>query len=439
MWKYIPKKLKIILISILSLVIITGVAIICWYLSINWGAEDKKVSKTFYVGELVLADGTQQDIIEIEYFANTDNSGYEAFEIKYNYFMDETRTKTYSQGFQYIADKGYPIEFGAGGETLFIEKKPFRTEGAWFWAEKHYNTQIPSSYSNLISCYNYMYNGFEYVKSTNPINKDSCFKINLNQDVTNVYLMEFKGANEYDALGNLIENTPMNSDTACGSSIKFGDFDADIVYHSHYVYDAQYFSRILYEAVKSSSLGASGKFVFEFGNLFNYYKYNAETGQYDENRTNYDDALKIEDDIKSYYSIKVTTHENGLSCAEESMFGSILGNQNFNLNGDYSSGDYFIGKTIVDCDISAFDFVIVEDNNIAFKLSEAFINYYNQYKSSIALSIVIDLDLINELGYNFVGFTTDNGLDIFNILECYTTSNGEIVQDYTNALGVLYE
>ena len=144
MWKYMPKKLKIIIISILSLVVITGIALICWYLSINWGGENKKVVKTFYVGELELVDGSTQNIVEIEYFANNDNSGYEAFEIKYSYFMDETRTKTYSQGLQYIADKGEPIEFGGGSEILFTEKKPFRTEGAWFWKDEYYNCQAPS-------------------------------------------------------------------------------------------------------------------------------------------------------------------------------------------------------------------------------------------------------------------------------------------------------
>jgi hypothetical protein len=120
------------------------------------------------------------------------------------------------------------------------------------------------------------------------------------------------------------------------------------------------------------------------------------------------------------------------------MFGSFLGNQNFSLNGDYSSGDYFVGRTIVNCDVSNFDFVIVEDNNIALKLSGAFIDYYSKYKSTTALSIVIDLDFISNLGYNFVGFTADNGLDTFNIYECFSQSNGEKVTDYTSSLEVVY-
>ena len=430
-----PKGLKITLISILSIVCTVCASIIIWYLSVCLWGNEKKVSKTFYVGELQLADGTTKDIIEIEYFANKDGSGYEAFEIKYTYFMDENRIDSYSQGFQYIANEGYPIEFGVTSEMLFIEKKPFRTEGAWFWEEKYYNCQVPTVPSDLISCYNYMYNGNEYVKSTNPINKDSNFKINIGEDI---YLMEFKGANEYDTFGNLIENTPINNDTYCGRSVKVGDFSDDIIYFWHYVYDPHYFSRILYETVKSSSAGSSGNFVFEFGNLFNYYKYNAETGKYDTNRTNYDDTLKLEEDIKSYYSIKITVHENGLTSSKESMFGSVLGNQNFSLTGHYSNGDYFVGSSIIEVGLNSFTLVPIEDNNVALKLNEQFIDYYSKYKNSIKLSIVIDLDLLSNLGYNFVGFTADSNLDKFSIYECYTSSGGIKVEDI-NILEVTYE
>ena len=171
--------------------------------------------------------------------------------------------------------------------------------------------------------------------------------------------------------------------------------------------------------------------------MFNYFKYNEETGQYEENKTDYDDVTKISGDIKSYYSIHVKTHEYGLSKASDSMFGSVLGNQNFNLNGDNVGEDYFVGRTVVDCDISSFDFVTVEGNNVALKLSDAFIDYYIPYKDTIVLSVVIDLDLLENLGYTFVGFTADSGLDRFKVYECYSTSAGELVEDYTSSLKVV--
>ena len=424
MLKYMPKWLKTTLIISITLIVAVGIGIDIWYMSIVLTGKERIPSKTFNVGTLTLADGTQQDIIEIEYFTNKDNSGYEAFEIKYNYFLDETKEQLFSQGFQYIADAETSINIDYTHNCL--AKKEDKEKANWnlFTGNNtHYDCQNSYVPASNVSTYNYMSSGEQYLKSTNPINLNSRFKIQIGKDL---YLMQFKGL-----------DTPKNSTTYI-TTYKDNNAYNDYFHHQYYIYDAHYFSKLLYESIKSANLGTNQNLVFEFGNLFNYYASTDDNGTYEEEVTDYDNVVKVSGDIKSYYSIRVKIHENGLSSSNESMFGSILGNQNFALNGDYTSGDYFIGRTIVDCDVSAFDFVIVEDNNIALKLSDAFINYYKQYKSTIALSVMIDLDLISKLGYNFVGFTADSGLDMFNILECYTTSNNEIVQDYTNSLEVLY-
>lgn len=418
-----PKALKVTLITLLSAILAGCATIIVWYVSVCLLGKEKVLSKTFYVGGLTLADGTTENIVEVEYFANKDNSGYEAFEIKYTYFMDETKENSYSQGFQYIADAGTSINFGYAHDNIF---KTFSSStGALGWKKKYYNCQNSNVPTSNVSTYNYMSNGDEYILSTNPIDEDSYFKIQIGEEL---YLMQFKH-----------KDTPMSNNTYIGQkNVYHNVFTSDEFHNMYFVYDAHYFSRLLYESVKSANLGTNQEIVFEFGNLFNYYEYLEEDGQYSEEKTNYDKTVKLEADIKSYFSIRVKTHENGLTCSDESMFGSVLGNQNFSLNGDYSSGDYFIGKTIIDCDISAFDFVTVEDNNVALKLSDRFIDYYDKYKSTIALSIVIDLDLMESLGYNFVGFTSDNNLDKFSIYECYSISAGEKVQDYIDSLEVVY-
>ena len=419
-------------IAIGSILLVLCLSIDVWYGYILLFGKEKIVSKTFKVSTLTLADGSQEYMLEVEYFANKDGSGYEALEIKYSYFLDESRDDTYSQGYQYVADKGYPIEFnGLAGEVLFKEKEPFRTEGSLWWKDKFYNCQVPTVPTDNITTYPYMSSADGFVKSTNPIDSDSYLKIQIGDDL---YAMQFKGANKYDEVGNLIENTPMSSDLRCGSSISFGELGADTTYYYHTVYDVHHFSRLLYEAVKSEKLGQDSEVVFEFGNLFNYYKFNQETGTYDENRTNYDDTIKIQTDIKSYYSIRVRTHEYGLSKASDSLFGSVLGNQSYNATDNYANDSYFIGRTAVDCGINSFDFVTIEDNNVALKLSQSFIDYYSIYKSQIVLSVNIDLDLLENLGYNFVGFTSDNGLNNFDIYQCYTSSGGELVEDLKSTL-----
>ena len=421
-----PKGLKTTLIVILSLIIMLCLTIIFWYCSVCLWGKEKVVSKTFNVGELTLADGSTENIIEIEYFANKDNSGYEVFEIKYSYFMDETKTNSFSQGYQYVADSGTSIDFGYIHDNITESDFAHKSTGSLGWKKKYYTCQNSNVPTSNVTLYNYMANGDEYILSTNPIGLDSYFKIQIGEDL---YLMQFKG-----------KDTPKNNETFIGTERVFHNvLNADKYHDMYFVYDAHHLSRLLYESIKSVELGTNQDIVFEFGNLFNYYKYNQEDGKYDENPTNYDETVKLAFDIKSYYSIRVKVHENGLTSSEESMFGSFLGNQNFSLNGDYTSGDYFVGFSIVDVDLSSFDLVVVEDNNVALKLSNDFINYYDKYKSTIKLSVVIDIDLLSNLGYTFVGFTSDNNLDKFNVYECYTTSNGEKVDDYTNSLGVANE
>lgn len=418
------KGVKISLISLLSIIVTGCLGIIVWYLSIYFFGNEKVVSKTFYVGELILADGTSENIIEVEYFSNKDGSGYEAFEIKYTYFMDENKINSYSQGYQYIANPGTNIDFGYEHNDL-SEEIYSNSNGSLGWKEKYYTCQNSNAPTSNVSVYNYMFDGNKYILSTNPISLNSYFKIQIGEDL---YLMQFRGT-----------DTPRDDSTFIGTKRVYHNiWSADKYHNMYFVYDAHYLSRLLYESLKTVNLGANQNIVFEFGNLFNYYKYNAETGQYDNSKTNYDETVKLNVDIKSYYSIRVNVHENGLTNSNDSMFGSILGNQNFNLNGDYSSGDYFVGSTIVNVGINDFYLVPITESHVALKLNDDFVDYYSKYKNSIKLSIVIDIDILSSVGYEFKGFTVDSNLDKFKIYECYTSSGGIKVEDI-NIQEVIYE
>lgn len=430
-----------IAISLGAILFVICLVIDIWYGYILLFGKEKVVSKTFNVSTLTLADGTTTNIFEVEYFANKDNSGYEAFEIKLTNYMDESRESTFIQGLQYIANSTTSsIDIQLAHNDVWVSDKPYKVKGHLWWEDKYYycyNSYVPTANTDV---FNYMSADDEmYLRSTNPINMETRYKIQIGEDI---YLMQFKGiALKDEDLPNPLELGKLQkpyTPTEIGTVRTKHKLTADDIYHTqYYTYDINLFVKSIYDAVKTATLGTNDDITFEWGNWFNYYKFNPDENAYEENPTDYTNVKIVSGDIKSYYSIRVKTHEYGLSNAKDSLFGSVLGNRNFSLNNDYSAGDYFIGRTVVDCDISSFDFVTVDENNVALKLNNSFTNYYILYKDSIVLSVVIDLDLLESLGYTFVGFTADNGLDKFNIYECYTTSQGEIVEDYTSELKVV--
>lgn len=402
-----------ILIVILAIVSVCCISIDGWYLYIYLVGSEKTISKTFKVDGLTLADGSQIYFMELEYFANSNNTGYEAFEIKFNYYMDDDKT-IYTHGLQYISESSIDFEFS---HNDIKESKVVDSSGSLGWKKKYYNCQnsyVPSSSTKV-----YDYASFEnsqYLFATNPINLNTYFKIEIGDDL---YLMQFKGV-----------DTPMDATTEMGTVRTYHNiWHPDIYHNMYYIYDINYMSMYLFNAVKTGKYGTNEDYVFEFGNWFNYYKSNGD-GTYSENKTDYDNVVKLSGDIRSYYKFRIKLHENGLTRSQDSMFNSIAGNQSLNLTDDYVGEDYFVGRTIIDCNISSFDFVTVVDNNVALKLKDAFISYYDKYKKLIKLNVVIDLDLMNELGYTFVGFTSDSGLDNFEIYKCCTTSGGTIT-DYS--------
>ena len=408
------KGLKISLIFVISLIFTALLVVDVRYMHILLNGKEKVVSKTFHINSLTLSDGTQQDIVEVRYFANKDNSGRETFEIKFNYFVDENKTDVYSQGLQFVAEENgtINIEFSLNCLT----KTYSHSTGWWLTKTNYYNYQSQYLPSETTETYNYAGMDGEYLQSTNPLNLKSFFKINIGEQL---YLMQFKGT-----------STPQDLTTYLGSDMVFNDFDTDVCRQHYFVYDVFYFSKLLYESVKSADLGTDASIVFEYGNLFNYYAYNSDEEVYEEEATEYDHIVKMSGDIKSYYYIKVNTYEYGLNNSQDSLFGSFLGNQNYNASGNYSSGDYFIGRDVINLGYTAFDFVTVSDNNVALKLSDKSIANYLPYKDKIMLSVVIDTDAISALGYNFVGFVEDNGLQQFNLYECYSISGNEKLNDY---------
>lgn len=416
------KAFKITGITLLALLFLACLVIDCWYLAIVLNGDEKVVSKTFNVGTFELADGSQKRFMEVEYWANKDGSGQEVYEIKFNYLMDENKEYSYSQGLQYVNTANderitFTYDLGYSKDEIKVQE---RLSGFWVWARYNYSIQHSHVYTSG-GYYNYASAGNdEYLRSTNPIDSNTFFKIEIGDQL---YLMKLKGGYGQKDDGNITGTygTPLDESTLWTTIVNHGN-----IYNYYAEYNITYLAAIVLSSIRSAKYGTNCEYVFEFGNLFDYYAYNSQSGQYDEDPTSFDKTVKLSEDIKSYYSVFVKVHEDGLTKASDSMFGSFMGNQNFNMSESYDQQDYFIGRTIISADNSVFDKVLISEDEkfVALKLNKDFINFYSEYKQKIELEVAIDLDVLEAEGYEFVGFTTDNGLTDFNIRNINLISNG---------------
>lgn len=394
-------------------------AVICvwWFVIFKYG-PDVEISNTFNVPMQQATDGTQRPVLELNYFKNTTGNGLEALEIKYNYFTDETQSLFTSQGLQYVeTEKGAGLKWDfkpdlKAGLSYVGEKNIFLT--TW---EKEFNAWGRFNPTSDHINYSSLDNFAKPAGSADPINNKSYFKIQIGEDL---YMMKFKDTNRP------FEGQPY-------SVVQKADYEYYVLWsylhkHNYFVaYDHEWLSMALYDLVKSTAAGQNSVNYFELGDYFTYYKWDG--AKYVD--TTPAETAKVKANMKSYYSIKITTHADGLHRANQSMFKAVLGSPNYNANGDYSSDDYFTGKTIVSLSENDFDFVKVTDGFYAAKLKSEFVKNYFEYKSQIALSIEIDLNVLAQKGISFVGMTNDWNSTKFLIYEAYTSQlvNGEIVKE----------
>ena len=429
-------KTKIVGIIATVLIIAVCFGVVFWYAYIATFGKEKFVTNTFYVGELETTSGDRKNIIEVNYYMNQNNDGYELFEIKLNGFTDGEENNFYSQGIQYVGNsiqdkiKWYTIDdyitdlskvtstseidkLSKIAEDMNFVSENFWETGVWFWHRTLDAVYMsPTVLSDSVSRYNYQQlNNEDVTGSSNPLNDDSYIVANFGGNEDPIYI-QLKGAN-YVSKNDFANHQEFLEDK--NAVVHAGD---DNIYD---YYNIDYISYCLYEQIQALPAGTNGTYVFEFGDLFNYYA--SEDDMTSGVQLNQSDSLKVEQNMRSYYSISVTISANGAKNAKDSIFGVLHGSPTHSIdNSSGSSGDYFVGKQHITVDVFDFDFVKVVDNDYALKLNKNFLDLYLSKSDLIVLSIYIDENVLSELGFNFVGFTKDSGLDNFTVLSIESSS-----------------
>lgn len=428
---------KKILVTILSIISLVAVGVDVWYVYILKYAPQKVISQTFEVGEQVVfkEDGSveKKHFIDINIYDNV-------YEIQFNYMLDENQTAFFSQGIQYVLKNGSDkLDFKGEYTKVLKSSNKWTTEAdhttGWF-SKKIYHNQNRvlgnKEYKN-ITRYDYMSgDSFETTSiSTNPINSDTMFKIQLGDDL---YGMKLR----YDDIDFKLDKNDLyiGSETEHAyNKVYFVKTDYHYnTYYNYKAYDIEYFLEVLFNAVSNDVIpsGTDKTMVFEFGDFFNYYKYDEEKGQYSDEKVKTDELSKISSDIKNYYCIGVRVNEGNLNSSDDSLFNCYAGNSNYNL--DNSLNNYFIGRNIVTVDIDKFDFIETDISGVYnLKLNDNFIAYYKDYIGIVELDIIIDLDYLSSLNLSYGGVVKDS-LKGFKIHSETTiqTVDGELVKGGIN-------
>lgn len=422
---------KNLLIVIAILITLACFSVIGWYGYISVYGAEKLVVNTIYGNTLTDSEGNTKHIWEINYYTNANKNGLECFEMALSGMTDISNTDAgiYTQGMQYIADNvNSSIEWFDVKDIEEIQNKSsltdvdkekvgkykssiqtLHTSSSFLWQGKYRAVYVSPFIENGASRYNYQKLASEsgaYLGSTNPITKDSVFTIKLGEgeesESLNMTLMGDYHAS-YDSATKSVVSDQKQTLFTTKSSI-----GAVLTYYDYYFYDYNIdtLAYMLFNSVKTLPAGTNTSKVFEFGDYFKYY----HTDNYQE--INSDDTLKVINKIKSYYSIKVNISADGMTNANQSIFGVMHGSANYSVDGD-TSNEYFTGKNVLVATNNCFDKIKVDGNYIVLKLREDFLNAYLPYKKSIKLHVKIDETEFTEQGYTFLGFANDSGLDNF--------------------------
>lgn len=389
----------------LTLAIIAFIVPIVWWSLVQAFAPNKVVYNTFNVGEIQLYNGTdRKNVIELRYYSNDKGNGLEMLDIKFNEYLDETKSMFYSQGIQFVADTK---EDSLSDWTFSVKKVGLSIANGTWWG----------TYDNLPNGSIHTYaSADDYATTLNDASElgtNPDFKIELAKvdgSGTDLYLMEMKGKNTVKSEENKVATTDYG----------LGGLNV-------YAYnDIYYLSYKLYQQVQGLANGTSQNLVFDFGEMFEFKNY--EKGTYLDAQER--ETAKVDLRTQSNYVIKTQIFEDGARQASDSIFNNIKGSNSFTLDGDYVDEDYYIGRSQINIDNSFFEKIVIAGKSVALKLKDEFIEASKPYKANIELNITIDMDKLEDEGYTFLGFSSQSGLENYTIKKCVTikTINGERIE-----------
>jgi len=313
--------------------------------------------------------GKDVNPFSLNYYQNYNNNGLEVLEWRVNGYSDQTMSALYGRGYQLVIDKKN------GNKLYFCDSY----DGvSWQSMHEYDETNEAGQYKN-----------FYYVSINGEL---KAIRFDGSYTVTTEKIDGWKAFRTFGFMGlNLIfENTNFN-----------------IKETKTYYYTIEDLMLKFAGMIKSNSVG-TGDFVLpvvDLGDFIHVY-------EVDENGTVADKPIGADGQINSYFSIDVHFDKRGMSYAEQSMYCSVMGDNEYNTTGIDFDVNYW--KSTVTYNITEKDFVSrysSVDQGYYYALSPELINELKTYKD-MEFNIVFDISKfknVNVLGFDYHAL---NGLKV---------------------------
>lgn len=308
--------------------------------------------------------GKDVNPFSLNYYQNYNNTGLEVLEWRINGYSDQAMSALYGRGYQLVFKNGSPV----GGYYC-------DSYDGVSWSSMH-------EYDEKNDCGQYA--NFWYVSIDGELKA-----IRLDGKTTNTVDKEW-----YEKVGVWFYNLFNKVDVSYKK----------VVEEYYTIYDVMIHFKNL---IKSCSVG-TGDYVLpvvDLGEFIHVY-------EVDKNGVVDEDKIGDGGQVNAYFSMDVHYDKRGLTYADQSMFGSVMGNSEYNTTGIDFDVNYW--KSTVTYNITEKDFVArysSVDQGYYYALSQDLINELKNYED-MEINVVFDVDKfknVNVLGLDYYAL---NGLEV---------------------------
>lgn len=313
--------------------------------------------------------GKDVNPFSLNYYQNYNNTGLEVLEWCVNGYADQKMSALYGRGYQLVIDSKN------GNKLYFCDSY----DGVSWQSMHEYNeTNEDGQYKN-----------FYYVSINNELKA-----IRLDGSYT-VTTEKIDGWKVFRTIGFM------------GLNFFVEDTNFTIKETKTYYYTIEDLMLKFVNMIKSNSVG-TGDFVLpvvDLGDFIHVY-------EVDKDGTVADSPIGKDGQINSYFSIDVHYDKRGMTYADQSMYGSVMGDNDYNTTGIDFDVNYW--KSTVTYNITEKDFTArysSVEQGYYYALSQDLINELKNYED-MEINVVFDVDKfknVNVLGFDYYAL---NGLEV---------------------------